>query len=102
MYTAQYLCSTPPCSTPGYTTVLHHGEKEGGLIASWCHRRVVVPWALSFRFTLGGGTFDTRDPLSLLTFDGPDRLRFPDRPRCRTNRSDVRRATRLLAALGPS
>ena len=58
------------------------------------------PWALTWRFLLGDGPFDSQLSSFLLKFLRSDPASFPDHSRDRTDRSDGGRDTWPSAAYG--
>ena len=89
-----------PHSTPLSCTSRVHRRHRRYTVYPQCTSRVAEkePWALTFRFTLGGGTW--RPPASSCLFSSvsQDPASFPSLPRRLTQRSDDRRATHGLVA----
>jgi len=95
---AQWSPGTPAVLHPGYTLHLPDAAAHFMLPLATGRWDVAEPWALSWRFTLGGRTRASSLSLILFTFVRWDPSSFPSLPGVGTQRSDVTGATRLLAA----
>jgi len=81
---------------------LHRAPSWSSGVSPRTHRcgqwELTTPWALIFRFTLGGGPFDLRFAYCLFSFLRSDPSCFPDHSRDRNRRSDEAGATPYPAA----